>query len=102
MEGIALILMGLCWVLGAVNLVCYILVLVKMFHHEDVGLAAITLLLSVCSGVGVLLGFIAGWMNVAKYDSMRLMGFWTAISFAQFMFGIAYVLIVMQGEGILN
>ncbi|WDI40679.1 hypothetical protein [Bremerella sp. P1] len=102
MEGIALVLMGLCWLLGFINVICFIMVLVKMFHHEDVGLAGLTLLLTVCSGVGVFLGFVAGWMNVAKYDAMRLMGFWTAISFAQFMFAVAYALILLQAEGVLN
>ncbi|MBA2115486.1 hypothetical protein [Bremerella alba] len=102
MEGISLVLLGLCWLLGAVNIVCFIMVLAKMFHYEDVGLAGITLLLTVCSGVGVLLGFIAGWMNVAKYDALKLMGFWSAITFAQFMFAIAYVLIQLQVEGVLN
>ncbi|MFN3150078.1 hypothetical protein [Bremerella sp.] len=102
MEGIALVLLGLCWVLGAVNIVCFIMVLAKMFRYEDVGLAALTLVLTVCSGVGVFLGFVAGWMNVAKYDAMRLMGFWTAVSFAQFMFAIAYALIQLKAEGALN
>ena len=102
MEGIALVLLGLCWLLGAVNIVCFILVLVKMFHNEDVGLAGLTLLLTVCSGVGVFLGFVAGWMNVAKYDALRLMGFWTAVSFAQFMFAVAYALILLKSEGVLN
>ncbi|QDU76680.1 hypothetical protein Pan97_37350 [Bremerella volcania] len=99
MEGIALILLGLCWLLGAVNIVCFIMVLVKMFYYEDVGLAGLTLLLTFCSGVGVFLGFVAGWMNVAKYDAMRLMGFWTAISLAQCMFAVAYALIQLQAEG---
>ncbi len=102
MAGIELILLGLCWVLGVINIGCFIMVLVTMFRNEDVGLAFLTLLLTVCSGVGVFLGFVAGWMNVARYDAMRLMGFWTAISFAQFMFAVAYALLLLKAEGVLN
>lgn len=102
MAGLSSVLMSLCWILGAINLVCFVLVLVKMCCHEDIGLAGLSLLLTFCSGFGVLIGFFAGWVYVGKYDAFRLMGFWTAICFAQLMFGMAYGLIQMQAEGLIH
>ncbi len=96
------LLLALCWGLGLVNLVCFVVILVKMFYYQDFGLALISLLLTVCSGVGVLVAFIGGWVYVVKYDALRLMGFWSLISFAQLLFGVAYALILMQEESLLT
>lgn len=95
-------LLALCWILGIVNLVCFVAVLLKMFQHEDASLAMISIVLTVCTGVGIFLAFIGGWMGVAKYDALRLMGFWTAISIAQTLFGIAYALILLQEQGVIG
>lgn len=95
-------LLAMCWGLGIVNLVCFVIILVKMFAYQDIGLALISLLLTLCSGFGVLIAFIGGWVYVTKYDSLRFMGFWTAISFAQFLFAVAYTLMLMQSENLLS
>ncbi|RCS54760.1 hypothetical protein DTL42_06445 [Bremerella cremea] len=103
MAWVSIMLLAICWGLAIVNLVCFVLVLVKMFSNEDFGLALISLVLTVCTGTGMLIAFVGGWVNVVKYDSLRLMGFWSLISFAQLLFAVAYVLTLMQeGNSLLS
>ncbi|PQO42035.1 hypothetical protein [Blastopirellula marina] len=98
MAVVGTMLLAMCWILSVVSFICFVAVLLKMFQHEDASLAMISIVLTVCSGIGVFLAFIGGWMGVAKYDALRLMGFWTAISIAQFLFCFAYVLILIQEQ----
>lgn len=102
MAVVGTMLLAMCWILGIVNLICFVAVLLKMFQHDDASLAMISIVLSVCTGIGIFLAFIGGWMSVARYDALRLMGFWTAISVAQFFFLIAYTLILLQEQGVIG
>ncbi|MBI1246576.1 hypothetical protein GC197_01885 [bacterium] len=99
MEAVQMMLYALIWLIGVVNLGCFFYVLFKMFTNNDVGLALISLLLVPCSGLGMLVAFIGGWAYVVRYDTFRPMAFWSLLSFAQILFAIAYVLLVIQQDG---
>jgi hypothetical protein len=61
---------------GLGSLVCLILVIVKMFQNGSAGLGIVTILLSFC-GVGVLIGFIFGWVKSGPWNIRNLMLVWT-------------------------
>ncbi len=62
---------------GLISLVCYIMVIVKMFQHGQTGLAiACILLLCVC-GIGALIAFVYGWMKSGEWNIKNVMIAWT-------------------------
>lgn len=65
------------WICGIGSVVCFILVLVEMFHRGYVGLAVTCIVLSVCCGIGGLVGFITGWVKAWEWQIERLMIWWT-------------------------
>ncbi|GAA4439745.1 MULTISPECIES: hypothetical protein [Bremerella] len=99
MNAVETMLYALVWVIAIVNFICFFYVILKMFQNNDVGLALISLLLTPCSGLGMLIVFIAGWAYVVRYDTFRFMAFWSLLSFSQLLFAIAYVLLEIQQHG---
>ena len=73
MGGILLILGA---ILGIVNLICFVLILIRMFQSGDSTLGIICIVTLLC-GIGVLLAFVMGWVNVAKYQAQQLMTIWS-------------------------
>jgi hypothetical protein len=67
------------------NLVCFILILIKMFTNRASGTAILCLALSLCCGVGGLVAFIYGWAVSRQWDIQNLMIVWT----------VAWILCVM-------
>jgi hypothetical protein len=73
------------WILGEAflsigglgSLICLILVIIKMFQNGSTGLGILTIILSFC-GVGVLIGFIVGWVKSGQWNIRNLMLVWTA------------------------
>ncbi len=57
-------------VVGLVAIVCWILVLVKMFQNGQTGLGIV----SICCG---LVAFIVGWMNATQWGIKNVMLIWT-------------------------
>jgi hypothetical protein len=57
---------------GLVLLVCYILIVVKMFQHNQTILGIVCIVLF-CCGLGQLLVLIYGWMKVKEWNMMTLM-----------------------------
>jgi hypothetical protein len=55
-------------------LVCFILLIVKMFQHGQVVLAIVCL---VCCGPGTLIGFVYGWMKSGEWGIRNMMIVWT-------------------------
>ena len=70
---------------------CYIFVIIKMFQNGDKTMAIISLVTLPC-GIGSLIAFIFGWINVGKYDAMIVMIVYTlamlALGPASFLSGI--------------
>jgi len=64
---------GIC---GLGSLICFIIVVVKMFSHGDTTFGILSIVLLPC-GVGALIAFIRGWMKVAEFDIANIMYAWT-------------------------
>ena len=56
---------------GIVSVICFIILIVKMFQAGDPGMAILSLLLCIC-GIGFLVAIVIGWVNVDKYKSRGL------------------------------
>jgi hypothetical protein len=61
---------------GLVSIVCFIMVVVKMFQNGKSGLGIATILL-LCCGIGGLVAFIYGWMKSTEWNIRNLMLAWT-------------------------
>ena len=62
--------------LGVGSLVCFIMVIVKMFQNDATGLAIASLLLLLC-GIGALVAFVYGWVKAAEWGITNVMLAWT-------------------------
>lgn len=61
---------------GIVGLICYILVIVKMFQAGQTGLAIVCLVL-LCCGIGYLIAFIYGWIKAGEWGITNIMIIWS-------------------------
>jgi hypothetical protein len=61
---------------GIGSLVCFILVLVRLFQDGQTGLGVACIVLILC-GVGPLIAFIVGWVNAQRWRMTNVMTFWT-------------------------
>jgi hypothetical protein len=59
------------------SLVCFILVLVKMFQNDQVGLGIACIVLIFVCGIGGLVAFIYGWVKAAEWNIQNIMLAWT-------------------------
>jgi hypothetical protein len=62
---------------GLGYLVCFIIVLVKMFQNGRTGLGITCILLSLCCGIGSLVAFVYGWINTGAWNLRTVMLIWT-------------------------
>ena len=69
-----LTILGLLFGLG--SLICFIIVIVKMFQHGDTTLAIVCLVLILC-GIGPLIAFVMGWVRAGAWGIQNLMLAWT-------------------------
>ena len=67
---------GLCFV-G--SLICYILVLIRMFERGLLGLGITCIVLTFCCAIGGLVAFVYGWMNATEWRIKNVMVVWTCI-----------------------
>ena len=76
-----MVAMSLVWALmllaSLVSLVCFIMVLVKMFQRGDTTIGIVSLVLAICSGIGVLIAFVYGWINASRLEIRNVMIVWT-------------------------
>lgn len=70
--GIILILLGL------TSLVCFILVVVRMFQEGQTGLGIVTILTLFC-GIGGLIAFVYGWIKSKDWNLQTVMLVWTVV-----------------------
>ena len=76
MGALVLLLSGVQIILGIASLVCFIMVVVKMFQNDATGVGIASLVLILC-GIGGLIAFIYGWMKASAWNSQSLMLIWT-------------------------
>ena len=72
-------------VLALPSLVCLIIVIKSMFNNGNTGLGIATIVLTFVCGIGSLIAFIWGWMNVGG----KVMIAWTVLTIASIIAGIA-------------
>jgi hypothetical protein len=78
-EGWAVDMIGsiLIGVGSLIHLVCFIIVLVRMFQHGNTVLAILCIVLTCCGGVGIIIAFIYGWFKNAEWNMRNIMLVWT-------------------------
>jgi hypothetical protein len=74
---LGLALMGLMGLLGLATLICFILVVVQMFKHEQTGLGITCIVLALCTGIGYFIAFVMGWIKSGEWGLKRTMTTWT-------------------------
>jgi drug/metabolite transporter (DMT)-like permease len=74
----SMILSGLGFLAGLGSLVCFVIVIVKMFQTGDSTLGIVCLVTFLCFGIGVLIAFIMGFVNQRKYQVLPVMLIWVA------------------------
>ena len=62
---------------GVASLVCFVLVLIKMFQHNQTALGITCIVLIFVCGIGGLVAFIMGWVNVKAWKIDKVMIAWT-------------------------
>jgi len=65
--------------LSIVTLISFVLIIMKMFANDDATLGIICIVASLCGGIGGLIVFVMGWINVAKYNAHMVMYAWTGV-----------------------
>jgi hypothetical protein len=60
-----------------VCVICFILVVIKMFQRGAVGMAIACVVLSMCCGLGGLVAFVYGWTKARQWDMSNLMTVWS-------------------------
>jgi hypothetical protein len=83
----AMVLSILAAICGLGSLVCFILVVVKMFQHGDSTLGIVSIVLIFC-GIGALVAYIVGWMKVGVYGVQNIMLIWTGCFVGAILFNI--------------
>tara|TARA_R110001599_G_scaffold350171_1_gene579767 strand:- start:3114 stop:3368 length:255 start_codon:yes stop_codon:yes gene_type:complete len=71
-------------VLAIPSLVCLVLVIVNMFQSGKTGLGITTIILSLVCGIGGLIAFVWGWMNMGG----KVMIAWTILTIASVIAGV--------------
>lgn len=79
MAPVVLILVAILLLAVAVcQLVCLVMVLMKMFENGDTGLGIACIVLTFCSGIGTLIAFVYGWIKSSQWGLQKVMIAWTA------------------------
>jgi hypothetical protein len=76
------------WIISIASLVCYILVLVKMFQNGQTGLGIACILLTCVCGIGALIAFIYGWIKSGEWGIRNVMIAWTVLIIASIVLSI--------------
>ena len=92
MQALVSVLSGL---LGIISLVCWILVLIKMFQHGAIGLAIASIVLILC-GIGPLVALVYGWIKADEWGIRNVMLIWTICLLLSIVVGVGGQLIPRQ------
>jgi len=77
MAFVLLAMVILSGIFSLVSLVCFILILIKMFATDDAVLAIVCIVTFFCGGIGYLIAFVMGWIKSSSYDAETLMLVWS-------------------------
>ncbi|MEA1950685.1 MAG: hypothetical protein U9N87_04830 [Planctomycetota bacterium] len=102
MGALALLLNLLGFCLGIGSLVCFILVLVKMFQNDQTVMGIVCIVTFFCC-IGGLIAFVVGWMNSSTWRIEQIMMIWTGCFIGSILVNILYFALFgaaqMQGQG---
>jgi Mg2+/citrate symporter len=73
-------------VCAIVELVCFVMVIMKMFQNDQTGMAIICIIGVFCCFGGILT-FVLGWMNSTKWGIKNVMMAWTGAFIFTLIFG---------------
>ena len=73
LAGLLMLVSVLC---GIGSLVCFILVLIKMFQNNETTMGIVCIVTIFC-GLGGLIAFVVGWINAGKWQIQQIMIAWT-------------------------
>lgn len=91
--GVLLILLLIA--ISIASLICFVMVLVKMFQNNQAGLGIICILLTLCTGIGPLVAFVVGWIKAAEWNIRRLMTAWTVLFIGSILLSVVAWLFVV-------
>jgi len=98
MEILAVLFLLLAGVCGIGSLVCFIMVLVKMFQNDQSTLGIVCIVLALCTGIGALIAFVVGWMNARAWNIQQVMLAWTGCIVGGFILWlVGFVIMAMAG-----
>ncbi|QDU76679.1 hypothetical protein Pan97_37340 [Bremerella volcania] len=80
---------------GLVNVVCFCLIIYLMFQAEEVMLPVLCIVMVFC-GLGGLIAFIFGWVDVGKYDAKKVMLIWTGAIAAQILLALLGAVVIPE------
>jgi hypothetical protein len=83
-DALATLVIG---VASLVSLICFIVLIVRMFQRGATGMAVACIVLSLCCGLGGLVGFVYGWTKAREWNIGNLMTVWTVAFVIDFMAG---------------
>lgn len=59
------------------NIVCFVIMQIKMMRHGLTGLTTATTILFFCSGIGAVIAFVCGWVHAKEWRITKFMCVWT-------------------------
>ncbi|MFN4259494.1 MAG: hypothetical protein ACK4RK_09345 [Gemmataceae bacterium] len=90
----SLLFAGLNGLLGMVSLVCFVLVLTRMFHNDQTFLAILCIVLTFCmAGVGLLIAFVFGWLKAEEWRLRTVMLVWSICGVVHLVSGGWYLMV---------
>ena len=92
MSAILLLVNFLSLIIGIGWLICFILVLVKMFQNDQVVMGVVCIVLIFC-GIGPLVAFVYGWIKSSEWNIQKLMLIWTGCFIGNLLLG-AMILVI--------
>jgi len=76
MTMLALLLYLVVLVVSIASLVCFVMVVIEMFKHDQTGLGIACIVLIFC-GIGGLIAFVYGWIKNNEWGLQKIMLVWT-------------------------
>lgn len=80
-------------VVGIGSLVCFVLVVMQMFKHDQAGLGVACIVLIFC-GIGGLIAFVYGWIKNKEWNLQKVMLAWTVC----IVVGVLVNIVLMAGS----
>lgn len=78
------VLISLNGLVGLGILICYIVVLIKLFKNGQSGWGMMSLIGLIFCGIGLIVAFIGGWLHSKEIEAKQVMVIWTILAVLNF------------------